>query len=142
MRKKLRLALILCFAGAQAFAQNGQEVIAGKAGMYPSYISFPAGTQPDFVPGTVLLQQQDAFVLSKATILLHSEPDQLGQVHYRYQQKINDIRVEGAVYIMHVASGKVTSLNGEWIETTPADLTSEPALNESIALQKAMSDLQ
>jgi Zn-dependent metalloprotease len=139
MVRQITLALMLCLGETVAVAQDGVRITPGRAGMYPAYVSFAVGAEPDFVPGTVELQQQDAFMPSTATILIHSEPDQLGQIHYRYQQKINNIPVEGAVYIVHVAANKVKSLNGEWIKTIPADLDIVPVISEYEALQNAMT---
>ncbi len=139
MKKRLALALALCFAGAGAFAQNEPRVIPGNAGMYPAYVVFPEGIRPNFVPGAVLLQQNDGFISSNATILVNKEQDQIGEEHFRYQQTIRDIPVENAVYIMHVSGGKVKSMNGEWIASEPTALSSVPAVNETKALQLAMT---
>jgi Zn-dependent metalloprotease len=139
MKTRLALALTLSCVGVTAFAQNNLRVLPGKSGMYPAYVSFATGAEPDFIPGTVLLQQQDAFVPSTVGTLLHSEADQLGMEHLRYQQKINNIPVEGSVYIVHVSGGKVKSENGEWIASVPAGLATTPAVSEAAALQAAVS---
>src|SRR5215217_7739286 len=115
MNKKLILICALGLAGFSAVAQKAQRVAPGKAGMYPEAVQFTPGQEPDFVRGTVLLKQQDAYIRSADVILKHTETDQIGQEHFRYQQKINSIPVEGAVYAVHVAAGKIKSQNGEWI---------------------------
>jgi bacillolysin len=139
MKKLLVLAFVLCIAGVAGYAQGAQKVIAGRPGMYPAFVAFGDGAEPPFVAGTVLLKEEDAFVPSTATVLLNVETDRLGMEHYRYQQKINNILVEGAVYIMHVKSGKVKSLNGDWIVVDAAGLLAAPSINECAAQKSAMS---
>jgi Zn-dependent metalloprotease len=139
MRKLLAIAAVLCVAAFEADGQDLLQSVAGGYGMYPAFVSFPSHAQPDFVPGSVLLEQQDAFISSSETILLHSEPDPLGQEHYRYQQKINNIPVEGAVYVVHVSGGKVVSENGDWIAKIPAELASYPSINDDLAFQTAVT---
>jgi bacillolysin len=138
MKKQYALSLALCFAGIGAFAQGNYSVTPGKIGMYPADVKFSEGAEPDFVPGTVLLKQQDAFVPSREVALLHTERDQLKMEHIRYQQKINNIPVEGSMYIMHVAAGKVKSMNGVWVSSEASALSASAAISESTALQNAL----
>src|SRR4051812_36123896 len=101
MRNQITAFLVLGLASYGAAAQKILSEAPGGAGKYPAEIRFAPGAEPDFVPGAVLLKQQDAFKYSKDVILQHSEADPLGQQHFRYQQKLNGIPVEGAVYIVH-----------------------------------------
>jgi Zn-dependent metalloprotease len=137
--RKCVLGVALCIAAFGANAQNLLRSVPGGYGMFPAFVSFPSQAEPDFTPGTVLLEKQDGFVASTDGILLHSEPDQIGQEHYRYQQKINNIPVEGAVYVVHVSGGKVISENGEWIAKTPEGLAVYPSLNDEAAFQATTS---
>ena len=131
--------LMLLLISRSSFGQSGTFYYhSGKTGMYPDAVQFTPGREPDFVPGTVLLKQQDHYIRTTDVVLKHYETDQIGQEHFRYQQKINDIPVEGAIYAVHVAAGKIRSQNGEWIAEPPADLTTTPAISESAALQAAM----
>jgi bacillolysin len=139
MKKLIVLGIALCLVGGESYGQSVKKVIAGRAGMYPSFVSFAEGAEPAFVPGTVLLKQEDAFMASTATVLVHSEKDQLKMEHFRYQQKINNIPVEGAVYVVHVRDGKVKGYNGDWIATDGAGLVSAPSLNECAAQKNAMA---
>ncbi len=57
-----------------------------------------------------------------SAILLSTLKDLKGIKHVRYQQLYNNNPVEGAIYIVHVASGKVKSENVKWIENIPVKL--------------------
>lgn len=138
MRKQVTLLLALGLAGLSATAQQALRVAPGKAGMYPESLLFAPGHEPDFVRGSVLLKKEDAYVRSTDAIFRHSEKDQLGQEHFRYQQKINDIPVEGATYVVHVAAGKIKSENGEWLATPSADMPVAPSISGADALRTAM----
>lgn len=140
MKKQITLVLALGLAGFSATAQQALKVAPGKAGMHPAAVEFAPGKEPEFIRGTVLLQVKGAYARTSDVILKHSEKDQIGQEHFRYQQKINNIPVEGAIYAVHVAAGKVKSQNGDWVAESPANLPQNPVINEQMALDKAMSD--
>ena len=138
MRKQITLILALGLTGYGAAAQQVLSEVPGKPGMYPEAIRFAPGQEPDFIKGSVLLKAQDGIDRSTEVILKHSETDQIGMEHFRYQQKINNIPVEGAVYIVHVAAGKVKSQNGEWLAAKPENLPVAPSISENTALEAAM----
>jgi len=140
MRKQITLAIALSLLGIPAIAQNSSvRSVPGAPGMYPQVLEFPAGLEPDFTQGTVVFQQQDGVIRSSETVLANQETDQIGQQHFRYQQKINGIPVENAIYVVHVASGKILRENGEWISEVPKDLLATASISESTALTNAMT---
>ncbi len=78
--------------------------------------------------------------------LIRSETDQLGWIHYRFNQTYHNIIVEDAVYYVHTLGGKIISANGEFytleninassgISSTQAEQTAIVALNAT-ALMK------
>ena len=67
---------------------------------------------------------------------LKYEKDNLGFTHYKYQQTLNDIPIEGAIYMVHVKNRKVKSMNG--ILFNALNLNSIPKLSENQALNKAL----
>ena len=138
--KQITIILALGLAAFGAAAQNTLRLTPGNPGMAPAAVTFTPGLEPDFTPGTVLVKQNDndTYIRSTDVILKHSEADRLGQQHFRYQQKINNIPVEGATYVLHVANGKVKSQNGQWVATLPADIATTPAISQSDALDLAM----
>src|SRR6476620_3653386 len=115
MKKTAILVLALGFTGNCIHAQTVIKESTGKAGMSPEVVEFSPATQPAFIKGNVLIKDHGTFRQSNETILKTSEKDMLGEEHFRYQQKINGIPVDGTAYIVHVAGGKVKSQNGDWI---------------------------
>jgi Zn-dependent metalloprotease len=138
MNKQITLALVLSITGLGAYAQTPVKETAGKIGMQPATVEFAAGTQPDFVKGEVFIKAKGGYTSSSDVILKHSEKDVLGQEHYRYQQRVNGIPVDGATYIVHVAKGKVTGENGQWVAETPRNLATTPSISVNAALEAAM----
>lgn len=137
--KKLTLILSFGLIVFTAGAQQQSLETAGKPGMYPEHLRFPTGQEPQFVRGTVLLKTADGFRPSNEVLQLQAETDALGMQHFRYQQTIESIPVEGAVYAVHVSSGRLLSQNGEWFENVPHNLSAAPRISADIAQQKAMT---
>ena len=107
----MKKLLTLCLAMSGLFFTTktiAQDLVKGKPGMYPEQITFGSNA-PVFTKGFVIVTDaNDKAVLSNKALLNHSENDQLGFVHYRYQQTFSGIPVEHAVYIMHVKSGTIS----------------------------------
>jgi Zn-dependent metalloprotease len=139
MKKHIALVLALATSGYGASAQKALRIAPGQMGMYPTAVEFVPGQEPEFVRGTVLLKQQDAFVRTSDVVLQNEEKDLMGQEHFRYQQTINNIPVDGAVYAVHVSAGKIKSQNGVWLSDVPAELPAKPSISESTALKAAMN---
>ncbi len=73
--------------------------------------------------------------------LLNSTRDALGFTNFRYQQTINGIPVENAVYNVHVKGGKVLSENGKWVKDAPRVLAAGASLKEAVALKSALQSV-
>lgn len=136
MKKLLTIAiagsLLFCSTGASA-----QDLTKGQPGMYPDFIDFKNGG-PAFKKGAIILADDNGkFTASTAAKLNHSEKDMLGMEHYRYQQIVNGIPVEHAVYVVHVNAGLVSSQNGSWVKDFPAGLKTAPAISKAAALKSA-----
>lgn len=60
-------------------------------------------------------QNKEALGVQNASTirLTHTSPDQEQNNHYKYQQSINSIKIEGAEYILHEKNGKITAANGK-----------------------------
>ena len=101
---------------------NAQDIVNGNPGMYPEQIIFKDNA-PVFKKGTVLVADAAGKMMASNDALFnHSEKDNLGFEHFRYQQSYQGIAVEDAVYVMHVQDGKVISQNGRWVKDFPAAL--------------------
>lgn len=139
MRKILFTFTAITFTAA-LWAQTASKIQKGKEGMYPSYIEFEKGKEPAYNKGNVIVTDQKQARPLNTAIFLHSEKDIKGVLHARYQQKYNNIPVEGAVYIMHVTDGRVKSENGKWIENFSQKLQANPSIAKDAALSAAMAD--
>ena len=91
----------------------------GNDRLYPNLTEFSDAQAPGFAKGKFLnAAKGQENVESK---LLKSEKDNHGFEHFRYQQTLNGIPVEGAFFVQHVKNGKLMSQNG----TVVKDFTSE-----------------
>ena len=116
---------------------NAQDIVKGQPGMYPEQIVFK-NNAPAFKRGSVLIADAQGKMTSSSDALLkHSEQDNLGFEHLRYQQTYAGIPIEHATYVMHIANGLVKSQNGKWIKDFPAGLQTAAALSKTAALKKA-----
>lgn len=124
MRKFLSISASLMLITLTVFSQNAKRVVKGNDGMYPSFVTFDATSAPTFEKGKIHLTDANARVTStsSATSLAGYERDITGMDNYRYQQMINGIPVEHAIYIVHAKGQKVLSENGKWIKDVPQSL--------------------
>ncbi len=67
----------------------------------------------------------------------HSDTDQLGFVHDKFQQYFKRVKVEGAIYSVHSRKGVIENYSGEFKGITNFDAT--PAISEVQGLQNAIS---
>ena len=137
MRKIVFLSATLLLSSAAIFAQTS-KVVEGKPGMHPSFVSFEPGSAPVFVKGKIPFTDANAKVVSNTSgNILQQEQDAIGESHYRYQQTINNIPVEHAIYMVHAKGQKVVAENGVWIKDVPANLP-RTVLSEASALSYAL----
>ena len=132
-----KLATISLAALLFSLSARSQDLVKGEPGMYPSYIDLKAAP-PAFKKGIVLVADDNGQLKNSTDALLNrSDKDNLGMEHYRYQQVFNGIPVEHAVYIVHVAGGKIMSQNGTWIKDFPAQLKTTATLTKTAAVEAA-----
>lgn len=122
------------YTGAQAYQKyRGAEVVRdSKYSNLPSYIKFRKTNQIDIDELKSWMISNIKFDPNMGFLLLREEPDNLGHVHYRYQQTYQDKPIEDAIWIVHTNNDKVYSQNGliyaNISSTTSASLTEEAAL--------------
>jgi len=138
MKKILLSSAFLMLTILITNAQESNEVIEGRKGMYPSFVSFAPGSAPAFTKGRLLLTDLNARITSSVTAKITAqEKDVSGSGHFRYQQTIHGIPVEHAVYVVHTLGGKIFAQNGKWIKDIPQSLPAV-SLSESSALTAAL----
>src|SRR3982751_1463134 len=93
----LSLASVIIFtqlAQAQTIIKKLQDI----KGLHATYLEFNAADAPPFVRDNVWVQNDKDKIVQQAARLIRSLNDVLGYTNYRYQQIINNIPVEDAVY--------------------------------------------
>jgi Zn-dependent metalloprotease len=132
MLKKSPFALILIMLFGQMLMA---QLIPGKYSSIPQYLPFGKTAVPVSEFGLYMAQHYK-LPAGNGFKLLTQETDQLGMVHYRYQQTVNGVPVEGTMYIVHTRNGLIQSANGELMDAiSPAT----PALNGATAINKALA---
>ena len=139
--KKIFTLVIICIAGTALYGQvTPVKIEKGLDGMYPSYMEFSRDAAPDYNKGSLYLPGPGNQRSASLPILLQSQTDAKGKEHSRFQQTLNKIPIEGAVYITHASKGKVLSQNGKWIQNFPADIISSAGIGKDAAIKAAMGD--
>ncbi len=142
MKKTLSLTVVMAIGITQLTqAQTIIKKLQDIKGLHPTYLEFSAADAPAFIKDNVWLENEKQKIVQQAAQLLRSSSDELGYTNYRYQQTINGIPVEDAVYIVHVKGGKVLSENGRWAKDYPHNLAASAALGEKAALQNALNKI-
>jgi len=136
----LYLLFALMFFSSTAFSTEGgkyEPIVERNSAKYssiPTYMEFGVSNMPQREELNSLFKnywKSPDFGFRQ----IGMEKDQLGFMHYRYQQTFQGIPIEFAVLITHTKNNRIQSLNGEILSIPPA--LNEIALSESAALQSA-----
>ncbi|HEY6159939.1 MAG TPA: M4 family metallopeptidase, partial [Bacteroidia bacterium] len=144
MRKHVRLCLSIATAlSGISFSASAQSQLSDAAiTSYSKLTGLPNFFR--FYPGHRLNAEQlndwaryslglDGAVTFKA---YSTEPDQLGFVHVRFREYLNEYPIENSMLIAHVKDGNVVSLNGDYYKLL--DPAQSAAVSEQLALQNAL----
>ncbi|HYV92691.1 MAG TPA: M4 family metallopeptidase [Chitinophagales bacterium] len=112
--KKQLLTLLLLTAITAAFAQNSlRSRIITDRGLTTHFIVLDQTEQAVFDASKLhTILGLDA---NSDLVLLSTETDQIGGVHYRYQQTYQGIPVENSMYIIHTKNGLITGMSGSMV---------------------------
>jgi Zn-dependent metalloprotease len=105
-------ATIKTGAEANAIVKGSEAVILSPYSQVPDYVRFGAGNTVAVATVESWITAHFNMPAGSALKLLSVEQDNLGMVHYRYQQTINNIPVHNTMYIVHTKNGNVISMNG------------------------------
>ena len=124
-------------ASAKQFFSNADMVRTSQYSTLPSYIRFRSGSEIDF--DDFKNWTKSSFKLSTGMDfeLKNVETDQIGSKHYRYQQTYQGIKIEHAIWIVHVKNDKIHSMNGLIYKTLPN--AGAASHSESAALSAALN---
>lgn len=150
--KKILLS-ILVFSALSSFSETAPILLKGKAAYdkvsnseivrmkdfssIPNYIKFKKGKELPFGELENWLQHYFKSNEKVGLQLIKEEKDQLGYIHYRFQQTINNVPVKFGIYIAHVKNGLIESVNGELMDGVNSLTT--PLITESSALNLALN---
>jgi Zn-dependent metalloprotease len=120
---------------AMAIAPGSELLRTSRFAGVPDYIRFSGATKITTEQVVPYLQQYFKMNTGMSLKLLNVSGDKLGYTHYRYQQTMNGIPLQGTMYIVHTKDGIVTSMNGMIFPSIPA---AQPSMTETAALGKAL----
>ena len=112
-------ALSQIFQGKEAHKLvKGAEMVRMKSGTdFPDFVKYRKGKEPQLDQLTTIINQ---FVKGSEFELkqTNSTTDQMGMVHFSFEQVINGIPVSNTKLNVHTLNGKIVSLNGNWHSET------------------------
>ena len=115
---------------------NAETVRESKFSSLPSFVKFRPSEQFDIDELKQWMTSNFKFAPGIGFELIRQDEDNLGHVHYRYQQTLNGKPIEDAIWIAHTKNDKVYSLNGLIYDKITT--TTSASLSESDALSKAL----
>lgn len=130
----LPLVLVMIFT----LNVNGQNLVKGKPGMWPTFIKYQTNA-PAFVKGNISLPDHSGKSVPIYGLMeTKSESDKRNMTHYRYEQRYNGIKVEHAGWIIHTKNGKIVSQNGKLVKDFPPSLQKKASIDTEKALNLAL----
>lgn len=119
---------------------SGSKMVRIEEGLsLPTFVEFSKGSEIPFSNFNNWFQKTFKISDEMGVLLLRTEFDELGQVHYRYNQTFNGIPVFDAVFIVHVMADKVLSFNGKFY--SDIQLNNLQILSEEQALARALGNV-
>lgn len=103
----------------------------------PGWFTMRAGVHLATPEVLGILQADKNHAAQGEFVLLRTDVDKLGMKHYRYNQYIHSVLVEGSQLLVHERNGQVTSFNGHWV-TGGVNEPSIPFLDGTFALEQAL----
>jgi Zn-dependent metalloprotease len=109
--KKILLSLLMFGFVTAGFAQNKlSDLIKGNNGVSNHYTTLSADQQIRYDASK--LNDQLGLDKNSKLVLIKNEPDQLGEIHYRYYQTYQGYKVENSMFIVHTKDGIITGMTG------------------------------
>ncbi|MDD5571975.1 MAG: M4 family metallopeptidase [Bacteroidales bacterium] len=137
--------LLLQFVSFSQTSTSAQKSVAGAERIVydnnlnvPTYMKFKQGSEinvSDFANWMQKNFSTDSRISYKPVSI---EKDNIGMVHYRYQQTFNGHNIENAIYILHTKNNKIQSVNGKIFDAID-NVSATAVLSEKNALDKALN---
>ncbi len=127
---------IQVITGQDAFdkVNNAKTIRLKSFTEVPNYIEFIEGKEPSTSEIFDILNTTTKNNLSFDFI--NTTKDKLNMNHYRYKQTINGFPVEHSMIIVHTKNGKVVSVNGEALSSTPKNSSASISFNTALQIAK------
>ena len=138
MQMQKRFLLLVIGLLAIVLFVNAQT-IKGKYSSVPQYMRLSAEEKLSVDGFNVWMTKRFNLPAANGFKLLSKETDQLGMVHYRYQQTVNNYPVEGTMYIVHTKNGMVQSISGDLLDKLVAPVS--PSVNKNAAVDAALASV-
>ena len=138
MKLKTIFSVATLTIAASFYAQEGKTTSAVD-NLYPSLVEFSETNAPAFIKGQFHNLIQGKQSQNPEAKFIKSERDHLGYEHFRYQQTLNNIPIEGTFIIQHVKNGKLTAQNGVMVKNFTQEVTNSKSasVSEKAALEIA-----
>ncbi len=133
-------AQILRGLDAAKWIPNADEVMVDASGQKPVYIHFNSSSTLLFENFNFWASHTLGIKGNNNLVLLAQEKDNLGMVHYRYQQYFNGKPIAYSMLLVHTLKGKIISINGEYYQGLTDVFQSNYTASE--ALQKALVSME
>ncbi|MEM8887582.1 MAG: M4 family metallopeptidase [Bacteroidota bacterium] len=133
MKKIFSFSFLLLFISTNFFAQTSRPEIRKE---HPSFIKLNKDQIFPKSQNQTVFQQ--AFNMSAVDEMrsLGTFADNMGQVHEKFQQYYNGIKVDGAIYTLHYLAGKITHMSGNYQDIQNLNVT--PKINAQAGLANAL----
>ncbi len=135
--RPLLLLLLIGLLSSGYFSQMNVEVVQENyfyESKIPQYIKFSENSQLSIEDLSLFFNE--TYKLNLDLRRINQVKDELGYIHYKYQQFYNKNKVELGILNVHVKNGKIKSMNGALIDYIPFSSSSLP--NEETSLSKAI----
>jgi Zn-dependent metalloprotease len=135
--KKILLSLLMAGVFTTGFTQNKlPDLIKGNNGVSNHYTTLSSDQQIKYDASKLV----DVLGLDRNSklVLIKGEPDQLGEIHYRYYQTYMGYKVENSMFIIHTKDGIITGMTGTIVTAFDPQMSSRSTraydANEAVLL--------
>lgn len=122
---------------ANALVKQSNHIIINAPSKVPSFVEFVAVSSKE--KAIDLLKPSFAFRNDDEFKLLKNEKDNVGGVHYQYNQYYKGVKVEDGIYTVHTKSNTVLSANGFFVDNIV--LNTQVVLSPQQAIDAALKSI-
>lgn len=117
--------------------KNGVQLYTSQRSTIPALMVFPEENRTSVGEFSGWMNETFSGNTYLEWTSLRTEKGKKGQVHHKYQQTLNGVNVEGAVFTLHMESNQVARFSGDLYPDIQLNTT--PGITEPVALDRALS---